>query len=286
MPPAQVQTPPAHPALTPPPPFPPPPVEPGWQTGPPDFVGIGAMRSGTTWWWSVLMSHPGIAAPAANQPPGRAPTKGSAHRRAYANKEFHFFDHYGRVAEDIDPAAYYRYFPRPDGLLAGEWTPRYMYDFWTPAMLSTLAPASRLLVMLRDPLARFCSGVSRYALWGLSTADPALYHDQFSRGLYWQQLTNVLRYFPREQILILQYERCVREFTAQAHRTFSFLGLDPGDWHESADPGAPVGIVTGAPPVADPQTSAAISRAYQADVEQLAATFAEVDPGLWPSCQA
>jgi Sulfotransferase family len=272
--PARTSPPTARQALTPPPPSPPPAIEPGWEIGPPDFVGIGSMRSGTTWWWSVLMGHPGIASPGQDQPGRSSPD---------ANKEFHFFDHYGRV-EVIDPAAYYRYFPRPGGLLAGEWTPRYMYDFWTPAMLSQVAPGARLLVMLRDPLARFCSGVARFARWELDSADPVLYHDQFGRGLYWQQLANVLGYFPREQLLVLQYERCLREFTAQAHRTLAFLGLDPGQWRPPADPGAPVGIVTGAPPVAGPETRAALHHAYRADLEQLVAAFPEVDPSLWPTC--
>jgi hypothetical protein len=267
----------AHPALTPPHPFAPPPAGPGWAPGPPDFVGIGAMRSGTTWWWSVLMGHPGIAAPAQDASAARS------HGRAYANKEFHFFDHHGRV-ETIDPAAYYRYFPRPPGLLAGEWTPRYMYDFWTPPMLGSVAPKAKLLVMLRDPLDRFCSGLSRFSRWGLDVADPALHHDQFARGLYWQQLANVLGYFPREQLLVLQYERCLRDFTAQAHRTFAFLGLDPAAWQPPADPTARVGIVTGTPAVPDPATRDAIRRAYQPDLSQLFATFPDLDPALWPTC--
>ena len=48
-------------------------------------------------------------------------------------KELHFFDRCwesGFAASDI--ALYARYFPRPGGALAGEWTPGYMIDFWTP----------------------------------------------------------------------------------------------------------------------------------------------------------
>src|SRR5271167_1629970 len=37
-----------------------PPVPPGMRTGPPDFVGIGAAKSGTTWWFSLLVRHPEI----------------------------------------------------------------------------------------------------------------------------------------------------------------------------------------------------------------------------------
>jgi hypothetical protein len=29
-----------------------------WVVGPPDFVGVGTQRSGTTWWWQLLCDHP------------------------------------------------------------------------------------------------------------------------------------------------------------------------------------------------------------------------------------
>lgn len=265
---------PAHLALTPPLPFSPPPIEDGWELGPPDFVGIGAMRSGTTWWWSVLKGHPGIASARGGRPD--RPDSG-----VYANKEFHFFDHHGTV-EHVDPALYHRYFPRPAGLLVGEWTPRYMYDYWTPPMLHGAAPDARLLVMLRDPVERLVSGVARFSSRGFA-ADAALYHDQFNRGLYWQQLAHVLRYYPREQVLVLQYEQCVRDFAAQAHRTFEFLGLDPGKWYAPEEPSRPVGIVTRGASVFNAETSAAVRNAYQADISQLLANFPELDGDLWPS---
>ena len=35
-----------------------------------------------------------------------------------------------------------------------------MWDFWTPPMLRVAAPEARLLVLLRDPLDRFVSGLA------------------------------------------------------------------------------------------------------------------------------
>ena len=32
-------------------------------TGPPDFIGVGAQRSGTTWWFGTMLGHPQIAPP-------------------------------------------------------------------------------------------------------------------------------------------------------------------------------------------------------------------------------
>ena len=46
--------------------FTPPPVGPGEETGPPDFVGIGVQKAGTTWWFELVLTHPDVSTP-----PGR-----------------------------------------------------------------------------------------------------------------------------------------------------------------------------------------------------------------------
>jgi len=115
----------------------PPECPPGWNIGPADFVGIGADRSGTTWWHSLISSHPQVSVA-----PG-------------AEKEVHFFDPFwdGSFGED-DAARYREQFPRAEGAIAGEWTPRYMYDVWTPARLAgcilSLLTALGLLIVVRS----------------------------------------------------------------------------------------------------------------------------------------
>ena len=274
---------PKHPVLALAAPLPPPPVPAGWRTGPPDFVGLGAMRSGTTWWWALLRRHPGICAHVepAGAPAGSGGYVRDEQARAYINKEFHFFDHLAGMA-DPPPADYHRYFPRPPGTLAGEWTPRYLYDFWTPAMLARLAPRAKLLVLLRDPVDRFASGLSRFTDLGFR-ADSALANEQFQRGLYWQQLTNVLRHFPREQLLVLQYERCVAEPVAELARTFGFLGLDPAGWPRPDDLSVKFGILASGAAGLTEDTLATVRAGYRADTERLLADFPELSAAYWPS---
>jgi hypothetical protein len=263
-----------------PPPKGPPEAPAGWMVGPPDFVGVGAMKSGTTWWWAMLAGHPEIS-PRPNPSAAGAPHSAKeANRRLYRAKEIHFFDHYGRMAQ-IDPVEYHRYFPRPAGCITGEWTPRYMYDFWTPPMLHAAAPGARLLVMLRDPLQRFVSGLAHHQKFGSTLTGPVMEH-QFHRGFYWQQLRNLLNYFERDRILVLQYERCVREPAREAARTFEFLGLDPERWTAPADFTAHVGL-TYAKPLVDQATLRAVWQATEPDVRRLLADFPEIDPTLWPS---
>ena len=111
-------------------------------TGPPDFIGVGTQRSGTTWWFQTLLGHPQI-----RPPRGR-------------RKELHFFDRFcAQELRDADIAEYHELFPRRPGQIAGEWTPRYMHDFWTPRLIARAAPEAKLLIMFRDPVERFRSGV-------------------------------------------------------------------------------------------------------------------------------
>ena len=109
-------------------------------------------------------------------------------------------------------ARYHALFPRPDGALAGEWTPGYMLDFWTPPLLRRAAPDAKLLVLLRDPVERFRSGLTltenRLTLgWSARAAA----NGGFQRGIYADQLLRLWSAFPREQVLVLQFERCVRD---------------------------------------------------------------------------
>src|SRR2546425_10749941 len=86
----------------------------GWSVGPPAFVGVGAPRSGTSWWYRVIGAHPDVCIV-----------------RGLHVKEVNFFSGLGdRAALTTDAVArYHSYFPRaPGGQLAGEWTPDYMYS--------------------------------------------------------------------------------------------------------------------------------------------------------------
>ena len=39
---------------------PPPPLKDGWTTGPPDYIGIGVQKAGTTRWWKLIVKHPDV----------------------------------------------------------------------------------------------------------------------------------------------------------------------------------------------------------------------------------
>ena len=113
--------------------------------------------------------------------------------------------------------------------LAGEWTPGYMLDPWTPPLLRRAAPDARLLVLLRDPVERFRSGrtLAENRLTVGASARAAA-NAGFQRGIYADQLLRLWRAFPREQVLVLQFERCVREPDGGAPADLRVPGPGPG----------------------------------------------------------
>lgn len=244
------------------------PCPPGWVTGPPGFVGVGAQRCGTTWWHRQITRHPGV------------PFKQGLH-----HKEVHFFD--ARDGESLGPQdaeRYARYFARPaEGGVTGEWTPRYMYDGWPLAQIAQVAPEVRILVMLRDPVDRYASGYARENRLARERGEegilPAMVEGQRERGFYAGQVERVLEAFPRERVLILQYERCRAEYEEQLERTYGFLGLDPAfrpeGWRNA--PAEPRERDT---PAAERER---LAQDYAPDVARLAQIAPEVDPALWPS---
>jgi hypothetical protein len=237
---------------------------PGWETGPPDYVGIGAQRCGTSWWYDSMRRHPKI-------------------RRSPLGKEVHYFDRFwrGDAPEHIS-AEYASLFPRPAGRLVGEWTPRYLSDFWSVSLLHRAAPRTRLLVMLRDPVARYRSAVARLQRMADERGErvrlPSL-GDATWRGFYFQQLRHVFELFPREQVLVLQFERCVRDPVAEMERTWRFLGVKP--------PAAPPERLLrhrqagrGTPELA-PDLKEQLASRYREDAERLAELCPEIDLSLW-----
>jgi hypothetical protein len=188
-----------------------PPVPDGWAIAPPDFVGIGTARAGTTWWDRLIHAHPGVA------------------RAEGAPKEVHFFDRFWTgECTDADVAAYHAFFPRPAGSLAGEWTPDYLANPWTPPLLRRAAPVAKLLVLLRDPVERYRSERATAGTEGTAGLTPrAAANAAYQRGIYVDQLLRLWRVYPRGQVLVLQLERCARDPDTELRRTFAFLGLDP-----------------------------------------------------------
>ena len=208
-------------------------------TLPPNFLGIGAAKCGTTSLAAHLQLHPQIASPGGGQ------------------KELHFFDEQHVDAASV--AAYRARFERPDRPHArawGEFTPSYLFDPKCPGLVRRwLGPELRLVVILRDPVDRawshYCHAVRT---WGdpvyrergypvedmefleaieaeptrlASGAFHIRHQSYFSKGLYAEQLERWLEQYPREQIHVLLLEDLMRDCAGSLAQVCSFLGVDP-----------------------------------------------------------
>jgi hypothetical protein len=159
-------------------------------------------------------------------------------------KETHFFDDESLDWAAPDYGLYHRRFPAADARLRLEATPIYVY--WPNALerIRAYNPAARLILMLRDPVARawshwrmeYARGAEtkpfawciREGRQRLFAAEPWGHHREFSyveRGFYGEQLERLYTLFPREQVLVLRAEDLEPAPAEVLARVRTFLGL-------------------------------------------------------------
>jgi hypothetical protein len=97
-----------------------------------------------------------------------------------------------------------------------------------PPLVAEAAPEAKLLLILRDPVERFRSGVAAAIRNGTADHVGASAAEALGLSLYARNLRLWLDHFPPEQMLILQYERCVADPASELARTYRFLDLDDG----------------------------------------------------------
>jgi len=177
---------------------------------------------------------------------------------------------------------YHARLPRPAGQLVGEWTPGYMFHPWIPRLLAQAAPDARLLVMLRDPVDRYRSGLSYSRREGKRVKSSNTSHTtQAHRGLYFRQLQTLLRHFPRSQLLVAQYEKCRAQPAEELRRAWSFLGADP-DAAQLPDFDEHVGYKVTPFPL-DRAMHDDLVDFFAEDVASLVREFPEIELDRWPN---
>jgi len=207
----------------------------------PDFLILGAQRGGTTSLARFLERQPGVSI---------APVK-----------EVHFFDlHFDRGIDwyrsHFPLALRRRWEERVRGrpLLSGEATPYYLFHPLAPERVHATLPEARLIALLRNPVDRALSQYHHEVRWGCEDAPSfaeALdreenrlageedrlhkeagyrsvshnHHSYRARGLYARQLRAWLKWFPREQLLVLRSEDLFTAPRPTLARVLEFLGL-------------------------------------------------------------
>lgn len=204
----------------------------------PAFLIIGAAKSGTTSLYAYLSQHPNLI-------------------RGYS-QEVHYFD--GGVDPTIDNYSkgerwYRKHFPLRDEMRVGDMTfessPLYIYSPPVAERIYSLLPNARLIALLRNPTER---AISQYfhvrragreplglaealaaeetrlqrAVLHTDPRDPAfIRHSYQRRGVYVKQIKRFQKYFPSNQMLIINSEQLFSSTNQVLRRVFEFLGVDP-----------------------------------------------------------
>jgi len=177
----------------------------------PAWLGIGAQRSGTTWFTDLLTQHPQVG----------LGTNGK--------KEQHLLH---KVADGREPeSAYLELFP-DDGVRRGEWTPQSLRHASAPATASRIVPDAPVLVLLRDPVERFRSAMrlhaTRFAATGKSSWPyPVPMTVQTFTGFYADQLAMWAAHVGRDRLHVMVYEAARTDAQAAVDAVWGLLGLDP-----------------------------------------------------------
>jgi hypothetical protein len=174
----------------------------------PNFVGIGAQRSGTSWLYNCLNEHPEVFMP---------------------QKEVHYFDKLNKT-KNIE--WYSNLFKNADkNKITGEITPDYMFHQHTIAELHKYFPETKLIIILRNPLERSYSAYRLFKSHGRfqnMNFNEALKAEPFllEQSLYYEQIKNVFNYFSKEQVLIKLYDDIAVQPQTFYKSVCNFLGLD------------------------------------------------------------
>lgn len=214
----------------------------------PDFLGIGAQRSGTTWLYMALDRHPALWLPPV--------------------KELHYFDdpmrkHYSRHLRirlmeaagrtrplsmwdmryflgRADDAWYCRLFEpgRRQGLLTGEVTPAYaILDVSAFRRIHALNPEVKLIFIMRDPIERSWSNIVQYVRkrgdYNRPSLEVALQRlqsaDLRKRSNYLTTIERLECVFSRQQIYYGFFENLMQRPQAFVTDVLRFLDVAPGE---------------------------------------------------------
>lgn len=199
----------------------------------PDYLIVGAQKSGTTALFHLLQQHPQIAK---------------------QSGEIHYFDlHFDKGQEWYEK----RFTPfQQEGLIAGDKSPYYLFHPLVAERVFQLYPKVKIFVVLRNPVDRSYSQYwfnrrgQREVLPTFEEAiqaeaqriagqkerffeDP-LYHSfkymhcsYLARSRYVEQLKEWFKFFPRAQIMIVDAEDLRHHTVETLNEAFEFLALHP-----------------------------------------------------------
>lgn len=188
----------------------------------PDFLVIGAQKSGTTSLFLLLAKHPQLFLP--------------------SRKELQFFSSNALYERGLDWYSQEFFSDCPADKLAGEVSPQYLYSTREARRIHAALPNAKLIAILREPIDRAYSQYLMSQRRGQETRSlEEAFADSFTIGESNQEAPESVRYFQfsdyqtvlseylqlfgREKILILFQEDLDRAPEAVMEKIVNFLGV-------------------------------------------------------------
>jgi len=175
----------------------------------PYFIGIGAQKSGTSWIYANLNSHPEINMPV---------------------KEIHFFSR--NRFEENGVKWYENHFKKIDKK-NGEFSTSYLFCKKTASRIFELYPDVKILAVLRNPINRAYSNYSNDIMAGKVNKGVGFFsvldeHPEYiDQGFYDEQIKKYLEYFDLKNIKIMIYEDIKSDPELFMKEIYEFLNVDP-----------------------------------------------------------
>ena len=191
-----------------------------------DFIIMGTQKGGTTALSLNISKHPDIYINNNKDP---------------AISEVHFFDiNWYKGKEWYKKQFNYSY------KMVGEKTPELMYLDYTFPMIQSLNPYVKIILILRNPIDRAYSAWKHVSskfdetrsfeeavndeLKNKLSENKTFYTSQkqyLQRGLYYKQIDNILKWFSKDNLLILINEEVIKNMDEQYNKVYQFLNLEP-----------------------------------------------------------
>jgi hypothetical protein len=213
----------------------------------PQFVIAGAPKAGTTALHAALATHPELYLSPVKEPKyyltdGRPPPRNAQRGPGDAHSAREWIWRRESYRSLFDGA--------PAGTVRGESTPFYLYDRAAHARLAADVPGVKVVVVVRDPVDRAYSNWAHLRADGLEPeadfgAAVALEEQRIADGWapfwhyralgrYGEQLRDLYRHVPREQVFLLRYRQLVDAPRETLDRVSGFLGVATGVAHTVA----------------------------------------------------
>lgn len=201
----------------------------------PDFLVIGAGKSGTTSLYYHLKQHPEVFVPEVKEPnffalegekivsgKGDDPDEMNYYPWAITN-----YNDYKALYKDAKP-----------GQVKGDVSPMYLYHPNSIKNIKKYAPEAKLIAILRQPAERLYSRFQHLSRDNRKPTDN--FEDSMIRGNIWwerndlvqegffyQHLSRYYEHFPKEQILVFLYDDLKINPEEVVRKIYNFIGVSP-----------------------------------------------------------